>query len=162
MSWTKKQFVEQAFTELGLASYVFDLQPEQMQTALVRLDALVANWNAKGFRIGWPISAGPDNGDLDQVTECPSFAQEAIYLNLAVRLAPGFGKVVSDDLKRNAHDAYNTLANRFAFPEQLQYPGTLPRGAGNKPLTMSSTLNFATPPVDPLIAGPDAPLDLEE
>ena len=31
MGWTKRQFIEQAFDEIGLASYAFDLGPEQMQ-----------------------------------------------------------------------------------------------------------------------------------
>ena len=29
MGWTKREYVEQAFEEIGLASYVFDLTPEQ-------------------------------------------------------------------------------------------------------------------------------------
>ena len=33
MSWTKRQIVEQALEELGLASYVFDMQPEQVESA---------------------------------------------------------------------------------------------------------------------------------
>ena len=40
MGWTKRQFVTQAFEEIGLASYVFDLTPEQLQSALRRLDAM--------------------------------------------------------------------------------------------------------------------------
>ena len=31
MAWTKRQIVTQAFEEIGLASYVFDLEPEQLR-----------------------------------------------------------------------------------------------------------------------------------
>ena len=48
MGWTKRQFVAQAFEEIGLASYVFDLTPEQLQSALRRLDTMMAAWNALG------------------------------------------------------------------------------------------------------------------
>ena len=34
MGYSKRQFVAAAFEEIGLASYVFDLQPEQLQSAL--------------------------------------------------------------------------------------------------------------------------------
>ena len=33
MSWTKRQYIVDAFEEIGLASYVYDLQPEQLQSA---------------------------------------------------------------------------------------------------------------------------------
>ena len=55
MGWTKRQFIEQAFEEIGLAAYVFDLTPEQLQSALRRLDAMMAGWNTNGIRIGWPM-----------------------------------------------------------------------------------------------------------
>jgi hypothetical protein len=45
VAWTKREFVVQAFSEIGLASYVYDLQPEQLQTALNRLDSMLATWN---------------------------------------------------------------------------------------------------------------------
>jgi hypothetical protein len=54
MGYTKRQFISAAFEEIGLASYVFDLQPEQLQSALRRLDAMMADWNAKGIRLGYP------------------------------------------------------------------------------------------------------------
>ena len=37
MSWTKREFVNQALEEIGLASYVFDLQSEQMNSARIKL-----------------------------------------------------------------------------------------------------------------------------
>ena len=39
MAWTKRDFITQAFEEAGLGSYVFDLTPEQLQTALRKLNA---------------------------------------------------------------------------------------------------------------------------
>ena len=56
MSWTKRQFVEQALEELGLASYEFDLQPEQMNSALIKLDAMIAAWASRGLKLNYPLS----------------------------------------------------------------------------------------------------------
>ena len=41
MGYSKRQFVAAAFEEIGLASYAFDLQPQQFESALRRLDAMM-------------------------------------------------------------------------------------------------------------------------
>ncbi len=156
MGWTKRQFVTQAFEEIGLAAYVYDLTPEQLQSALRRLDAMMAGWNANGIRIGWPIPSNPDNADLDQDSGAPDIANEAIYLNLAVRLAPSFGKTVSADTKIDADAAYSNLLNQTAAPvPERQYPNTLPRGQGSKPWRSRNSNPFLPTPDDPLAAGED-------
>jgi hypothetical protein len=55
MSYTKRQFVTAAFEEIGLASYVFDLTNDELTSACKRLDAMMADWNAKGIRLSYPI-----------------------------------------------------------------------------------------------------------
>ena len=55
MGYTKEQFVIGGFEEIGFASYAYDLQPEQLNTALRRLDAMLAEWYGKGIRIGYPM-----------------------------------------------------------------------------------------------------------
>lgn len=132
MSWTKRQFVNQAFEEVGLASYVFDLTPDQMNSAMRRMDSMLASWNAKGIRLGYPIPANPQDSDLDTETNVPDEANEAIYTNLALRIAPSFGKPVANDLKANAKATYDVLLMKAAMPQEQQLPGTLPSGAGNK------------------------------
>jgi hypothetical protein len=154
MGWTKRQFVTQAFEEIGLAAYVFDLTPEQMQSALVRLDSMMASWNAKGIRLGYPVPSSPQNSDLDEQSNVPDSANEAVYLNLGIRLAPGFGKVVSVETKAAAKSAFDTLLSRAAMPPEQQLPGTMPSGAGNKPWRVYDD-PFLRPPVDPLLAGED-------
>ena len=88
MGWTKRQFIEQAFDEIGLASYAFDLGPEQMQSALRRLDTMLAAWNALGIRLAYPLPSSPQDSDLDEQTNVPDSSNEAIYTNLAIKLAP--------------------------------------------------------------------------
>lgn len=155
MGWTKRQFVAQAFEEIGLASYVFDLTPEQLQSALRRLDAMVAGWNASGIRIGFPLPSSPDDSDLDTQTNVPDVANEAIYTNLAIRIAPMLGKAVSVETKAAADAAYSNLAQQCIAPTpERQLPNTMPRGQGTKP--WRNTLNpFLNKPEDPLAAGTD-------
>jgi len=154
MSWTKRQFIEQAFEEIGLAAYVFDLSADQLQSAMRRLDAMMAYWNSRGIRLGYPIPGSPQDGDIDADTGVPDAANLAIYANLAIQLAPSFGKAIPIEAKAIAKMAYDSLLARAAMPMEMQLPGTMPLGAGHKSLDQP----FVTPPIDPLLAGPDGEL----
>lgn len=157
MGYTKRQFVTGAFEEIGLADYVFDLSPEQLEGALRRLDAMMMEWNAQGIRLGYPSPSSPQDSDLDTETNTPDSAWEAVITNLAVRIAPGYGKTVSPDTKMLAKNAYNVLLQRATFPLEQQLPSTMPSGAGNKPWWYDNP--FLERPVDPVNAGPDGPLE---
>ena len=158
MGWTKREFVTQAFDEIGLASYAFDLTPDQMQSALRRLDTMIAAWNALGIRLGYPLPSNPQDSDLDEQTNVTDSSNEAIYTNLAIKLAPSYGKQVMPDTKMTAKESYNTLLSRAAMPIEQQLPGTMPSGAGNKPWRNYDT-PFLRRPVDPVIAGQDGVIE---
>lgn len=154
MGYSKRQFVSAAFEEIGLASYAFDLQPQQFESALRRLDAMMADWNGKGIRLGYPLPSSPQFSDLDAQSEVPDSANEAIITNLATRIAPSYGKQVMPQTMVTARNAYQTLLSRATMPFEQQLPGTMPSGAGNKPWRVYDD-PFLRRPVDPLLAGQD-------
>jgi hypothetical protein len=161
MGWTKRQLVAQAFEEIGLAAYVYDLTPDQIQSALRRMDAMVAGWNSNGVRIGYSLPSNPDDSDPDVDSGVPDFANEALFLGLAVRLAPSYGKQVAAETKAWADAAYSNMVNQVAVPTpERQTPNTLPRGQGSKPWR---TVNqpFMRTPEDPVDAGGDGPIIYE-
>lgn len=158
MAYTKRQFVEAALTEIGLASYVFDIQPEQLEYARRRLDAMMADWNGKGLRLSYPIPASPEQGSLAEETNVPDSANEAVILNLAVRLAPSYGKQIMPDTRLLAKTAYDTVLQRATVPIELQFPDTLPSGAGNK-YWRDADDPFMPTPVDPVETGPEGILE---
>lgn len=159
MGWTKRQFVNQAFEEIGYAEYAYDLQPEQLQSALRRLDSMLSTWNGRTIRLGYPLPSSPQDSELDEETGVPDVANEAIYLNLALRLAPIVGKVVSIETKMAARDAYKELLKRAAVPHEMQLPETMPAGQGNKPWRWRDS-PFIRAPKDPVDAGPDGEINL--
>jgi hypothetical protein len=159
MGWTKRQFVEQAFEEIGYASYAYDLEPEQLESAMRRLDAMMATWNGRTIRLGYPLPSSPEDASLEMETSVPDIANEAIYLNLAIRIAPIVGKTASMETKSSARDAYKELLKRAAMPHEMQFPETLPAGQGNKPWRYRDS-PFIRPPKDPVDAGPDGEIDL--
>lgn len=161
MSWTKRQLVEQAFEEIGLAAYTFDLQPEQLQAGLRRLDSMMATWNNQGIRIGYPLPSSPNTSDLNAETGVTDMAIEAITSNLAVRIAPLFGKTVSPDTKANARRAYIALLNYAAqIPERALDHLAIPAGDGNKYWRYDAD-PFLLSPSEPVDAGKDGAIELE-
>lgn len=133
MSWTKQQIIDDAYGELALQGFVFTLDPDMLQSALRRLDSMMATWNGKGIRLGYALPSSSASSSLDSESGLPDWANEAAYLNLALRLAAGHGKVIAQGTAIAAKQAYDGLLSRIAYPPQQQLPGNLPRGSGNKP-----------------------------
>lgn len=161
MSWTKRQYIEGALTEIGLADYVFDLSPAELQSALRRLDSMMAQWEVRGIRVSYPSASTPSGSDIDAVTNVPEAANEAIITNLAKRLAPSYGKTVSQETLATARKAIADLTTFTARIPEMQFPSTLPRGAGAKPWRGGFDDPFMPEPSSPLLAGPDSEIEFD-
>lgn len=156
MGYTKRQFVRKAFSKIGLG-YAYNLTPEEETDALETLDAMMANWNGRGLRLSYPLPSSPEFSDFDSETNVPDYANEAIILNLAVRIGQTLGRE-SQSLRIDANTAYRDVFSRSAVIPQMQYPETMPRGAGNRIPHYSRFYN----PQDRLTVGKDAFLNLKE
>lgn len=152
--WTKRQLIDQAFSEIGFG-LDFNVTPDENENALRRLDSMMAEWNGKGIRVGYALISTPDDGDIDSDSGVPDVAVEAIYMNLAIRLAPGYGKTLSQDTRITAKQGYNTLLARAVFPTPQPMPSTMPRGAGNRRYGVNT---FYPTPQEVLDAGANDPI----
>lgn len=157
--WSKLQIVSEAFSELALQGYAFDITPDEQQTALRRLDTMLATWAAKGARLGYAFPTDPTDSDLDAASGLPDYAVETVYLNLAIRLAAGLGKQLSPDTRRIARDGYDVLLWAAAQPIPQQLPHTMPRGAGNKPYGFGRPF-FSPPNTEQLSSRDPGTLDI--
>lgn len=131
MSYTKRQCVQAALSEIGLATYAFDLSADQIEQALWRLDAMLGEWNARGIRLGYPLPANPNNSDATDDSGIPDSAYEAVTTNLALKLAPSYGKTVGNETRATARAALNTLYALSAKPKEMRIQD-IPMGAGHK------------------------------
>lgn len=132
MGWSKKQFAEKAFEKIGMAAYVYDLQPNQILGAVQDMDNMVAQWNQNGINIAYPVNNTP-TPDIDAQTGVPDSANLAVYMNLAKLIAPGFGKILAPLFLALANESYASLLNWASMPiPQMSLPGRMPIGAGNK------------------------------
>ena len=131
MSYTKRELIETALTELGLAVYSFDIMPDQFRAALTRLDMMMADWYAKGIDVGYAQPIVPNDSELSDDSEIDSAAWEAVVLQLAIRIAPSFGKTPSSSTRINATNAMNTVFSTYSGTIE-RTASVLPAGAGNK------------------------------
>ena len=133
-SWSKRLIIDQALEEIGVSSYDFDSTPHNLQTALRQLDSMLAVWIGVGIVFtpdAYPYFTDPTLSDLDQDTNAPGEAIEAMYLNLAVRLAPSYGKTAPVGTKVNARNSFNLLLANYTVGEE-QDLGNFLVGAGGK------------------------------
>ena len=160
MPYTKRQFITGALSELGLGDYVFDVQPEELESHMRRLDAMISEWYAKGVSLSYPIPTNPQDGNLDDLTGVPDSANEAVLTGLAIRLAPAYGKALPRETKVIAKQGFETLLrlSGVTSPIEKQFPSSLPVGAGNKPY-QSNRDNYFQTPTDPVDASSAGELD---
>jgi len=149
MGLSKRQIIAGAFSELGIGAYAYDLQPEQLQEALQKLDGMMATWSGRGIRLGY--SGGNGSGELDVETDVPAWADEAMTLGLAVRIAPSFGKTPSLDTKISAHQAFLTVLGKGTQSRSRSMAGYAGAGSGYRQLVA---------PRDDIQTGFDGILDL--
>lgn|SRR5574343_32002 len=152
MAWTKRQYIEQAYEVLGLASYVYDLQPEQWRGGLQKLDLMMTEWNTRGIRVGYPVPSNPNDSELSEVCNCPDAANPAIVSNLAIRIAPSVGKAVPLELLSIANSTFKTVLGYCATPGEIAFGRNIPSGAGN------GTGSVYLPQDEALAAGADSTL----
>lgn len=155
MAWSKRDIVMEAYSELALHGYVFDIDPEELAFAQRRLDTFMATQTARGVHVGYAMQADPTADDLDADSGLPLWAVEPVYLKLAQRIAAGKGKALPPSSTKATNDAWSALLLKVArdqTQEQQLAAGT-PRGAGAKPWRKT---------YDPFLPRPDgSPLSID-
>ncbi|RYD25898.1 MAG: hypothetical protein EOP89_08195 [Lysobacteraceae bacterium] len=104
---TRAVILRRAFGRIGIADYEFDVNPEERADARVMLDGMMAEWAGTGIDLAYTPSDGTDNDGVAMTT--PSYADAAIWNNLAVRLAPDYGKMPMPALMKDAKRGYDLV-----------------------------------------------------
>ncbi len=136
MAKTKAEVVRTALTYIGIADYEFDITPEELATGKDFLDTMMALWSSKNLKVPYNFA-----GDTEDDSGLPDTALEAVATNLALRLAPTFGKQVPMEVRSTAKQGLNALYSDSAKPLSMQFPN-LPRGAGYKTLWQSRFIPY--------------------
>lgn len=160
--WTKQQIIDAAFEELALAGFVYDLDPDQLESALKKLDTMMAAWGAFGISLGYLLPANPDDSNIEDATGIPDSAVEAVYMNLAKKLAAARGKTLTPQTLSAAARGYNQLlgAAARAVACRTPMPNTMPLGAGNKPWRGGTGNSFFPGPAETLDGDNGTPITI--
>lgn len=106
--------LDRAFADIGFASYIFDLTPDEIAQAFGRLDTMMAQ--APWYGIPGYIAGGAEPNRQTEIGT-PAEFDEGIISNLALRLAPTYGKVPLGNVR---HDA--RVGKDAAFAYALEVP----------------------------------------
>lgn len=130
---TKRTILDMMFEEAGLAGYVFDRTPAQDNSALRKLDGMMAEWEVQGIRLNYNFPSSFGQGDPDETSGIPDWAINAAALGAAFRVFPGMGKTASPETRAALNSGMILLrAQTAVIPNRGPADGT-PRGSGNKP-----------------------------
>lgn len=126
----KREILEMAFDDCGLAGYEFDRTPEEQSMALRKLNALMLElpWSALGYD---QPSYGV--GQAEGGSGIPDFAVNAVSQYLALRIAPGIGLTLSPEYSKTAARSLVTLQAALATTPTMTLPGNTVRGSGQRP-----------------------------
>lgn len=147
MAWTKGDIVQRALEELGIASYIFDLQADELNSCLNRLDSMIAMWELKGLTIGYNLPSAPNVSVPTDASGLADTYIEPVAACLALRIAPMWGKQPLPQTYRTAKDGYSMLLVNIIGIPQMARPSTMPVGAGNKPTLGQSEYFTETDPL---------------
>jgi hypothetical protein len=130
-SITKGTLVVRALGKLGIANYVFDTEAEEDNSALRQLDSMAARWQDKldGLSYVQPASNGQSlPSDASGIDEADV---DAFISNLAITLAPDYGKTPAPQLNKVAAESRSEIFTKYARRIEYRLPSRLATGAGN-------------------------------
>lgn len=155
MAYTKRQIVNIAMDAIGLGPDVYTATPDDIATALRRLDAMMAQWSALGLRMGYQIHDGADDADPGADSGLPTSAVDGVALQLAILIAPSYGKQIAPETRVAATRAKIALDAIFGtLPPTLQMPAGVPMGAGHRRVWPGHS-TFSGQPANPVTRGPN-------
>lgn len=140
---TAKSVIESALLEIVVHSANQELDPSEFQTGVLYLNRLMAKWDADGYALGYTVVS-----NLSDPITVNDGVIAGIVKNLAIALAPQYGKAVPPELSRGAADGFRVIQKLSINLIPTPFPTTLPIGSGNEGFR---TDRHFFPPVEPAI-----------
>lgn len=125
----KRDIIELAFEELGSAGYEFERTPEEVISALRRLNLLMGEWPWSKLGYSAPVIG---HGTPEDGSGLPDEAIAAAGYELAERLAGLWGVQLSPSQKATAARAKGQLFASYVSPPIAYIAPNTPRGSGHR------------------------------
>lgn len=126
----KVDFIKDAYSQLRISGITVEPTPDDLELALMRLEAMAAQWEGRNICANYNFEDQPDPNSETNVDR--KFAQ-AFSTNLALRLVPDFGKTPSQVLASQASASLSYISSATALNplNEVPYPSRQPVGSGN-------------------------------
>jgi len=124
-SKTKIELLNDCFNELRINGITTQPEGEDIRLGLERLEDFMSELT---FSLGYVFEAIPLPNSYSGI---PRYANFAIASNMALRLAPAYGKA-PESLIRQASASMSALQNKVCRPRRVNYPSRQPLGMGNR------------------------------
>lgn len=119
--------VEDAFEEITVKKAEVNLEADELQAGIRRVNRMLVAWADIGIIPGYnPVLNGDDTIDIQPE------AEQAVVSNLALILAPSFSKPVTQELVLFAETSLSRLMASNSIVGEVAFPDTLPIGSGNQ------------------------------
>lgn len=144
MAWTKGDILTTALSDLAVAGYAFDLQPEETQACINKLDQIMAEKYGLGLSISYNRPTGPN---ISVGTDASGLDEKYIYsvtALLAREVCSMFGRPIPPQVNRAAIRGERTMLAMGKTPPIIPRPITMPIGAGNKSVHQQNYFNEET------------------
>lgn len=128
---TKSDIATAALNKLGVTGFDYEIDPEELKTVVTALEYLMADWDARGIKIGYKFAADPETADITADSGLPDIAYRAVTYQLAIDSADSYGKQVTQSVSAGASSAMSALLNAIQYKPVVQYPNRMPLGSGN-------------------------------
>lgn len=123
----KRDIIEIAFEECGSAGYEFERTPEEIASALRKLDLMMTEWPFNG--LGYAPSAY-GAGQPQELSGIPDSAVNTVAMYLAMRIAPNMGATLSGETRAALTRSFNNLCSSVSTIPTQKLAASTPRGAG--------------------------------
>lgn len=127
---TKNDVLQMAFEELGRAGYEFDHGPDEIQSALRKLDALMTD--EPYASLGYNAPAGIGGSDINDASGLPDSSLQTVAVALAIGFSPSWGKAMSPQSNAAFARGVNKLRTMVQVIPRVSLRRGTPWGQGNK------------------------------
>lgn len=124
---TMREVVEDALEDIQVKTAETAVENDELQSGIRRVNDMLTEWADSGILPGYKEVL-----NADDVLNVERNAIGAIKTNVAIMLAPSFGKVASRELVQIASDKLAALRASTFYIGPVAFPDTLPLGSGNE------------------------------
>lgn len=132
MATTKSDIVASALNKLAVTGFDYEIDPEELKAGVVALEYMMADWDARGIKVGYRFANDPETANISDPVGTPDIAFRAMTYHLAIDLADSYGKQVTQSIAAGATSAMSSLLSAIQYVPEATYPSRMPRGSGNQ------------------------------